>query len=164
MNNEVWKKWYILAKKYFEVNGNLEVPMRFKTINGYEYDENGSNLGVWIRNQRTIYNNKKMSEKEKSLLEKIGMRFEINFWFNDWLEKYELVRKYFEVNGNLNIPIHFKTVNGYEYAENGFNLYFWFYKQKRRYNGMDKPSLEEKQRELLEKLPIDLEHTYFTFL
>ena len=39
---------YNLAKAYYEHHGNLEIPARFKTINGYEYDENGINLGYWI--------------------------------------------------------------------------------------------------------------------
>ena len=43
---------YELAKAYYEHHGNLEIPMKFKTINGYEPEENGVNLGTWIYTQR----------------------------------------------------------------------------------------------------------------
>ena len=45
-----WEDWYELAKVYFDYHGNLNVPFNFKTINGYEYDENGLNLGKkWFK-------------------------------------------------------------------------------------------------------------------
>ena len=34
-----WQKMYELAKKYYEYHKNLNVPQKFKTINGYEPDE-----------------------------------------------------------------------------------------------------------------------------
>lgn len=52
----------------------------FKTINGYEYDENGVLLGIWIVNQRTTYNghgNRKIKEEQIKLLNQVGMK-----WFS----------------------------------------------------------------------------------
>ena len=47
-----WEDKYELAKAYYEKNGHLFIPYSFKTINGYEYDENGIALGTWIAKQR----------------------------------------------------------------------------------------------------------------
>ena len=70
-----WQKMYELAKKYYEYHGNLLVLATFKTINGYEYDEAGVNLGAWVMTQRTKYAN--LSNERKELLLKIGMVFSI---------------------------------------------------------------------------------------
>ena len=69
-----WEEMYGYAQIYSEHYDNLEVPRRFKTNNGYEYDEAGIiNLGEWIANQRK----KVPPESERGqLLLAIGMRFE----------------------------------------------------------------------------------------
>ena len=57
---------------------NLKISAFFKTINGFEYDENGVALGRWISNQRLAYNGKgnlKITEEQINLLEQIGMNF-----------------------------------------------------------------------------------------
>lgn len=44
---------YKYAKIYYEHHGDLEIPVKFKTNNGYTYDEKGKiNLGKWIIAQR----------------------------------------------------------------------------------------------------------------
>ena len=45
-----------VAKKYYEYHGNLEIPVKFKTINGYEFNETGINLGIWLASQRANKN------------------------------------------------------------------------------------------------------------
>ena len=68
-----WEETYEYAKIYYEKHKNLEVPRKFKTNNGYEYDENGQiNLGQWIGQQRQKVSPE--SDQGKLLL-KIGMRF-----------------------------------------------------------------------------------------
>ncbi len=48
-----WEEMYEYAKKYYEHYGNLEVPNKFKTNDGYTFDEKGEiNLGNWIFAQR----------------------------------------------------------------------------------------------------------------
>ena len=72
-----WDEMYELAKKYYEKHANLEVSQKFKTNNGYEYDENGKvNLGQWINRQRQRVG--PTSEHGQKLLA-IGMRFENKF-------------------------------------------------------------------------------------
>ena len=125
-----WEDYYDLAKAYYEHHGNLEVQVRFKTNNGYEYDENGKiNLGQWIfiQRQRVLPE----SERGQKLLQ-IGMRFQNIKSTLSWEEMYEYAKKYYEHYGNLEVQAKFKTNNGYEYDENGIiNLGKWIFYQRR---------------------------------
>ena len=123
-----WEDYYDLAKAYYEHHGNLEIQARFKTNNGYEYDETGKiNLGIWIFNQRQKILPE--SEKGQKLLQ-IGMRFGNKFL--SWDEMYNLAKTYYEYHGNLEIKQTFKTDNGYEQSKNGkINLGFWIHTQRK---------------------------------
>ena len=75
-NKQTWMNNYNLAKKYYEHYGNLNIPVKFKTINGIDYAENGVALGNWLRNQKKAYNGKrtyKISKEKIRLLEEIGI-------------------------------------------------------------------------------------------
>ena len=141
-NDVQWNKNYELAKKYYEYHGDLEIPQKFKTINGYEYDETGINLGVWISAQRQ---NKNLSDERKKLLVNIGMRFK-DYNGLQWNKNYELAKKYYEYHGDLEIPQKFKTINGYEYNETGINLGVWLNTQRQNKN------LSEERRNLLSNI------------
>jgi len=124
-----WEDYYELAKAYYEHHGNLEIPRRFKTNNGYEQDENGViKLGDWIKKQRQ----RCLPESERGqLLSQIGMRFKNIRSTLSWEEMYKYASIYYEHHGNLEIPIRFKTSNGYEYDENGvINLGQWISTQR----------------------------------
>ena len=125
-----WDEMYNLAKTYYEHHGNLEIPVKFKTNNGYEYEKNSKiNLGIWIFNQR-----KKVlpeSEQGQKLLQ-IGMRFDNIKSTLSWEEMYDYAKKYYEHYGNLEIKQTFKTNNGYEYSEFGkINLGIWISTQRK---------------------------------
>jgi len=130
LNDIKWQENYELAKKYYEHYGNLEVPASFKTLNGVNYDENGTSLGAWISNQRSKEN---LEPSIKKILEEIGMRFE-DFNQVEWNRKYELAKKYYGHYGNLEIPYSFKTIDGINYDEDGINLGFWIGTQKKNKN------------------------------
>ena len=75
---ESWMYKYSLAKVYFEHHGNLEIPQSYKTLNGYEYSEEGIALGVWIITQRQAYKGQstnKITEIQIKLLEEIRMKW-----------------------------------------------------------------------------------------
>ena len=130
VNRISWEEMYEYAKKYYEHYGDLEVQQKFKTNNGYEYNENGKiNLGIWIRHQRKILTPE--SERGQKLLQ-IGMRFEnINSTLS-WEEMYECAKVYYEHYGNLEVPQKFKTNNGYEYNKDGtINLGTWISYQRK---------------------------------
>ena len=128
-----WKDYYDLAKVYYEHHGNLEVPAKFKTNNGYEYDENGTiNLGQWISNQRQRLRITPESEQGQKLLQ-IGMRFENIKSTLGWEEMYNYAQKYYKHHGDLEVLYYFKTNNGYEYDEDGkINLGYWISNQRKK--------------------------------
>ena len=57
---------YDLAVSYYKNKGDLLVPSRYTTVDGV-------NLGIWIKHQRKRYKENRISEREISLLDKIGM-------------------------------------------------------------------------------------------
>ena len=163
MKNNIKENWmykYSLAKAYFEHHGNLEIPYSYKTLNGYEYTDEGIALGIWIANQRRAYKgqgNYKITENQIQLLEKIGMRFETRDNNEEWNKKYELAKIYFEHNRNLEIPKSYKTLNGYEYAESGIALGTWLNTQRKAYKGKCAYKITKEQIKLLEKIGMRFE-------
>ena len=77
-----WSGMYELAKAYSEShNGSLKISQNFKTVNGYEYDEDGIALGSWIATQRGVYKGQMrgiLTKEQIKMLEDIGM-----IWFDD---------------------------------------------------------------------------------
>ncbi len=154
INDDTWNKMRELAKKYYEHYGDLKIPRVFKTINGYDIDENGYNLGEWISRQRVKYNTGTLSEDKIKKLEEIGMIFGIGN-YDAWNMMYELAKKYYEHYGNLKISINFKTVNGYDIDENGYNLGDWIRNQRVKYkNG----TLSEDKIKKLEEVGMIFEN------
>ena len=148
-----WAKKYELAKIYYEHHGNLEIPFSFKTFDGINYDKNGIALGDWINKQRGLSNKPgEMKPDRQKLLEKIGMRFEVKDNNKEWNEKYELAKEYYEHHGNLEMTARFKTLNGYEYNENGIALGEWIRKQRKTYQGKDKTKIIPDRIKLLESI------------
>ena len=157
---ETWMEKYKLAKTYFEHYGNLEIPQGFKTINGYDYDENGIALGIWLAKQRQAYKGQgtqKITPDQIKLLEEIGMRFENKDIMETWMEKYNLAKVYFEHYDNLEIPKTFKTINGYDYDENGIALGNWIGKQRQTYKGQGTQKITPTQIKLLEEIGMRFE-------
>ena len=153
-NNEVWTRMYKLTETYFKKYGNLEISKKFKTLNGTDEDENGYNLGGWLLSQRQMYKKSKLSKEREKLLEKIGMRFETRDNDEVWNQMYMLAELYFKEYGNLEIPYKFKTLNGTDEDENGYNLGVWLVRQRQRH----KISKLSKEREkLLEKIGMRFE-------
>ena len=155
-----WNKKYELAKVYYHYYHDLNVPQKFKTINGYEYNENGVNLGKWINTQKLAFNGKrtyKITQDQIALLEKIGMNFEFRNNADEWNKKYELAKAYYNYHRNLNIPVDFKTINGYEYDENGINLGKWIYTQKLAFYGKEAYKITKDQINLLNKIGMNFE-------
>ena len=135
----------------------MEIPCSYKTLNGYEYAEEGIALGTWLITQRQAYkgmSNCKITENQIQLLEEIGMRFETNYKEEEWNKKYGLAKAYFEHHGNLEIPIDYKTLNGYEYTEEGIALGRWITNQRQTYKGQNTCKITETQIKLLEEIRI----------
>lgn len=73
-----WDDYYEPAEAYYEHHGNSKIPKGYKTINGYEPDENGIALGNWLKNQKSAYKGKNtiaVTPERIKLLEDIGVTF-----------------------------------------------------------------------------------------
>ena len=131
---EEWNKKYKLAKVYYEHYGNLEIPIKFKTINGYEYDENGASLGMWISTQKQSFKgqaNNKLDEKQIKLLNQIGMK-----WFSD----------------NIDIKFQKEEINEKNINRKKIELYNRFIGYLSKYKTNELPSKEEINSELIKEL------------
>lgn len=151
--DDIWLNHYELAKNYYNHYGNLNVPSHFRTINGYEYNQLGIDLGRWISNQRMAYKGKghlKITKEQIRLLEKIEMVLDVQY--NNWLKNYNLAKSYYQHNGNLQIPENFKTINGYEYDEKGIKLGIWIKNQRKAYKGQGTCKITDNQIKLLEEI------------
>ncbi len=72
-------RMYLLAVKYYTFYGDLEVPFRFKTKDGINYDEKGYALGQWIVTQRNAYNYDEVYPMDRyNKLNDIAMNWSIN--------------------------------------------------------------------------------------
>ena len=155
-NRLSWEEMYNYAKKYYEHHGDLEVSVKFKTNNGYEYDENGTiNLGQWIFTQRKKL---KQESKRRQKLLQIEMRFENKIKILSWEEMYNYAKKYYEHHGDLEVSAKFKTNNGYEYDENGtINLGTWIFRQR------EKVIPESERGQKLSQIGMRFENKYLSW-
>ena len=134
-----WEDYYELAQAYFEHKGDLSMPRKFKTIDGYTEDSNGVNLESWICYQRKKFIN--LSDEKKQKLYAIG--FDLAPLDTRWENNYKLAQAYYEHKGDLSIPSGFQTTDGYTEDPNGVKLGRWINAQRSR---LDKLSNERKQK------------------
>lgn len=109
--NTQWMKKFKVAKDYYKKYGNLLVPTTFK----YK----GVNLGYWIVNQRRLVYKDQLTSLDKlriELLDSIGMiwkGWESDIIPNDWMNKFNIAKKWYDKHGNLDIPlkVNYKGIN-----------------------------------------------------
>lgn len=104
----MWDDYFVLAKKYFEKNGNLLIPQKYIT-------DSGIKLGHWIHSQRRAYNGTSeltISNEQITKLESIGMVWRVKNRY-EWEESFLLAQKYYSENGNLLVPFEYTTNSGY---------------------------------------------------
>ena len=68
---------------------------------------------------------------------------------NTWELNYSLAKIYFEKNGDLEISSKFKTLNGTDEDENGYNLGVWLVRQRQMHK---KGKLSKERKELLDQI------------
>lgn len=102
-----WDVMYHYAVEYYKTYGNLEVPRRYKTDDGYS-------LGNWIFTQRKVYAGESygnLSEDRIKKLESIGM-----VWNSvrdlSWQRYYTAAQEYYTANGDLKVPATYVTDSG----------------------------------------------------
>lgn len=128
-----WLEYYGMAREYFQENGNLFIPRQYTT-------NDGEKLGIWISTQRRQYSDGLLSTERIQMLEKIGMAWSV--YDVQWLENYNLAVDYFNIYGNLHVPLRYKTTNNTQLGS-------WISHQRKDYKlGI----LSEDKIELLEKI------------
>lgn len=127
-----WNEYYSLVKKYYDYYHNLEMPILFKTLDGINYDKDGLAIERWLKKQGIKEN---LTEKQIELLETVGYKFDMQNTSDQWFDKYELAKNYYEHYHNLEIPYTFITTDGINYDDKGFYLGKWVIYCERLYVG-----------------------------
>lgn len=102
-----WNIMYQFAKQYYAENGDLEVPRRYITPEGYA-------LGSWLDTQRKVFTGKvpgKLTEKQIEKLDALGMRWG-DLLSKTWDMYYEALCAYRAQHGNLDVLARFETEDG----------------------------------------------------
>ena len=102
-----WEMMYAKAKTYYEQNGHLNIPKRYKTKDGYS-------LGNWIFTQRKVkagvqYGN--LSETRIKKLEAIGMVWD-NVRDLSWQRYFQEAEQYAKEHNDLNAKAAYVTKSG----------------------------------------------------
>ena len=150
-NDRQWRQAYEAAKRYFQNQGDLEVPYEYVTPDGLR-------LGQWVVRQRMTYkgtlsgkgkvNRKALSPVRKKLLDAIGMNWREE---DSWQKHYQDLLAYQKEHGTLIVPASYKTADGCW-------LNRWFCTQRQRLR--DAPEkLTPDQRQKLEQLLGQTERT-----
>jgi superfamily II DNA or RNA helicase len=130
-----WEEGLDHLKEYIEVNHHSRVPQRYKTKSKF-------NLGTWIGSRRAKYKKGKLSEEQIKVLESLP-EWTWDPYETDWLEGFEHLQEYIEVNHHSRVPQRYKT-------KSKFNLGSWVGSRRKNYkNGI----LSEEQIKVLESLP-----------
>ena len=110
LNNSLTASWslmYHYAQAYAQENGDLDVPKRYVTKEGYS-------LGAWLYTQRQVYSGKiagTLTNSQIELLNAIGMRWE-SVRDLSWERNFAEAKRYYEAHGNLLINSRDKRTNG----------------------------------------------------
>lgn len=106
----VWERNYQAAQEYFQEHGNLKMSQNYKTIDGI-------GLGRWIKHTQDVYRDSmgvSLNDDQKTRLEAIGVKLpSVRELEDSWQAGYKEAREYFNENGNLNVPLVYKTASGY---------------------------------------------------
>lgn len=95
-----WELMFYYAQRYRDENGDLEVPKRYITPEGYS-------LGEWLRTQRLVYAGKisgNLTDTQIAMLDSLGMRWE-SLRDLAWDKYYAAARCYYHEHGNLLVNI-----------------------------------------------------------
>ncbi len=119
-NKYKWENSYELLQNYYEKNGNINIPVNFKSKDGVNFDEEGYSLGEWLQKQRVRF--EKLSSEQQNLLKKFNIKINEKL---SWDDKYDLLEKFYINYNNINLGFNFKTIDGINYDDSGINLYSW---------------------------------------
>ncbi|MBQ7668021.1 MAG: helicase associated domain-containing protein [Clostridia bacterium] len=133
-----WYDMYEKLEEYYNEYGNINVPIYYKTSDGFM-------LGRWLSNIRNSVkhpsaNGMRLNSNKIELLERLGID-----WSpieTQWEKMYNLAKEYYNENGNLLIPDKYTT-------KENIKLGRWIGTQRGNYK---KNILSKEKIELLEKI------------
>lgn len=102
-----WERMFAEAEKYYAQKGDLNVPAKYKTPDGYS-------LGHWIYVQRKVKAGEmygKLGEERIRRLDSIGMVWE-DYAEASWQRYYAALCRYKERHGDLDIPVSYTDGEG----------------------------------------------------
>ena len=136
-----WELMYTYAKQYYAIHGNLEVPLKYKTDDGYS-------LGTWLFTQRKVYVGEQygtLGEERIRKLNAIGMVWG-SYRDLSWERYYKEAKDYYEKYGDLNTNVNTRT-------DSGIRLGSWICQLRTyRKSGIQKSYLTEERIQALGKI------------
>lgn len=132
-----WNYKYELAKAYYQEYGDLHIPSNY-----IAKDENKSHLGEWIRYNRQLYSNGRLSKERITKLNGIGMIWDV--YETLWDEKYLIAKAYYKEFGNLKVS---QNLNYHE-----CNLGAWIDWQRQARKGNVRNALSDRRIKLLDEI------------
>ena len=103
-----WQHHFGCAAEYYDINGNLDVPISYTAQDGFA-------LGRWLTQLRTARRGKRkqrLTEEQIAQLDSIGMSWEKK---GDaaWMQGYEQAKNYYDEHGNMDVTTNYKTKDGF---------------------------------------------------
>lgn len=123
LNDTLSASWELMleqARAYRREFGDLEVPARYRTPDGYS-------LGRWISNQRGIRQGQlegSLTSQQIAALDELGMVWDRAADLQ-WSRNYAAARAYYESHGHLNVPARYVTETGVPLGSWLSNLRAW---------------------------------------
>lgn len=145
-----WLIYYKEAVNFYKENNHLNIPCTYVPKNS------NLRLGTWIGRMRTLGKNGKLSKEKMSLLNEIGMIWDIKEvynteYFNTWMVYYNELVKYYNEHKDTKVPGNYSVT-----TENGYvvNLHPWLNAQKSKLKSNKLGYNSEVKTKLLEELGI----------
>ncbi len=107
--NVSWEEYFELARQYCERNGNIDIPVSYRT-------DEGVALGQWLCMQKMIRRGKAaglLTPERISKLDSIGICWETPSE-SRWGALYAHAAEYYAEHGDLNVKTSYKSPDGYE--------------------------------------------------
>lgn len=134
-----WQHNYHAAVRYYLAQGDLEVPVKYVTPDGFA-------LGAWLGGQRAAYKAGELTAQQTAQLDALGVD-----WTDrnnrKWQTAYEAAVRYYQTHGDLNVPSEYVD-------ENGVLLGKWISRQRYANQNPDRSSarLTEERRRMLDEI------------
>lgn len=102
--DEQFENGYQHTLKYYESNGNIDIPINY-------IDEDGYQTGEWLCRQRQRCKNKKLSTARIKRLNDLGISW--NPLDEEFQNALNHVKEYYIEHGDLNVPQNYKSPDGF---------------------------------------------------